>query len=82
MSSRSLSVAVIIARSIIAVMKPHGGIGPALIRPSPLAHCGYRRIPFRRMRTPLRPSIFESQNFETKPIRKTCPHDNISANRG
>ena len=44
MSSPCRCAEAIIARSIAMAMKPHGGKMPALIRPSPPARYGWRRI--------------------------------------
>ena len=51
MSSPCRCAGAIIARSIAVAMKPHGGKMLALIRPSLPAHCGWRRIPCRQLRT-------------------------------
>jgi hypothetical protein len=52
MSSRSHSVADIIGKFIIVVMRPPGGKGPASTRRSPLARYGSKPILFRKVRVP------------------------------
>jgi hypothetical protein len=70
MSSLSKRVGNIIVRFVALVIKRFRRIRLVSIRQSPLAG-GYEPIYFRQVVTPLSPSVPESQNCNTKPIRKT-----------
>jgi hypothetical protein len=74
MSLPCLCAAYTIVRSIILAMKQSGGQKPVSIRPSPLAHYGWKHIPCRQLKaaSKVRPSVRNDSDLRNARPRPSC----------